>query len=201
MPQMEKFKELKILGERPSIDFINTVDWRGRENQENYIKNYDDLVDWAILAKQITQKEADELKEKAQKDPKKAAEVYDQAMRFREAAYRALVSISFDEEPSKEDEETLNSEMHKTFSHLTLNLREKRLELGDQLGLEYILGLMVKDAVDLMTSDELDKVKRCSSEECGWLFIDTSRNSSRKWCRMGSCGNRAKARRHYNRSK
>ena len=197
---LEKFKELKLLGERPALDFINTVDWRGREDTIDYLKDYADLVEWAVLAKQITQSEAEELREKAEKNPEKAAEAYHHTIKFREAAYRALVKTSFNEDTNQEDEEVLNSEMHETFSNLTLNLREKQLELGE-IGLDYILRLMVKDTVDLMTSDELDKVKRCSSEECGWLFIDTSKNSSRKWCRMGGCGNRAKARRYYNRSR
>ena len=46
-----------------------------------------------------------------------------------------------------------------------------------------------------------DKVRRCANPECGWLFLDDSRAGKRRWCSMLACGNRAKARRHYHRSR
>ena len=56
-------------------------------------------------------------------------------------------------------------------------------------------------AGDLLTGGKLDKVKRCANPECGWLFLDDSRAGKRRWCSMQSCGNRAKAKRHYHRSR
>ena len=55
-------------------------------------------------------------------------------------------------------------------------------------------------AVDLLTSEDIDRVGQCGDDRgCGWLFFDTNRNHSRRWCRMEDCGNRAKAHRHYHR--
>lgn len=54
-------------------------------------------------------------------------------------------------------------------------------------------------AVELMTGPELDRVKQCPG--CGWLFVDTSRNRSRRWCSMDMCGGRDKALRHYRRQR
>ncbi len=48
---------------------------------------------------------------------------------------------------------------------------------------------------------ERDRVRRCGGANCDWLFMHNSRNHSRRWCDMGSCGNRAKARRYYARHK
>jgi predicted RNA-binding Zn ribbon-like protein len=56
------------------------------------------------------------------------------------------------------------------------------------------------DAADLLTSGDLARVRQCGDAECGWLFFDTSRNGSRRWCSMDACGNRNKARRFYARS-
>ncbi|MEV1131134.1 CGNR zinc finger domain-containing protein [Agromyces sp. NPDC049794] len=50
-------------------------------------------------------------------------------------------------------------------------------------------------AVELMTDPRLDRVKQCPG--CGWLFVDTSKNRSRRWCSMEMCGGRDKALRHY----
>lgn len=197
----EKFSDLKILEKRISINFINTVDWRGKEESDEYINNYNDLIDWATHTEIISGEEAESLRRLAKKAPKKASEAYTRAIRLREAAHRIISHISNGEAPGSEDEELLDSETLSVFSYLKLNLNEMRLVLNDPLDLDHILRVVVKDLVELMTSDELNSVKRCQSEECGWLFIDSSKNKSRKWCRMGGCGNRAKARRYYNRSK
>ncbi|HLI50521.1 MAG TPA: CGNR zinc finger domain-containing protein [Thermomicrobiaceae bacterium] len=56
-------------------------------------------------------------------------------------------------------------------------------------------------AAQLLASTRLDRVRQCAGDDCGWLFLDTSRNHSRRWCDMSDCGNRAKARRHYRRAR
>jgi predicted RNA-binding Zn ribbon-like protein len=66
-------------------------------------------------------------------------------------------------------------------------------------GLESILHPIVKSAADLLVSTQLQRLRVCADPECGWLFLDCSRNHSRRWCSMESCGNRAKARRFYQR--
>jgi predicted RNA-binding Zn ribbon-like protein len=63
--------------------------------------------------------------------------------------------------------------------------------------LEWILNPIIHSAADLMISQELRKVKKCGDPVCGWLFLDISRNQSRRWCDMQDCGNRAKASRFY----
>ncbi|NMB90574.1 MAG: hypothetical protein GYA17_19605 [Chloroflexi bacterium] len=63
-----------------------------------------------------------------------------------------------------------------------------------------MLGPVAQSAAELLTSPESDRVRQCAAEDgCGWLFYDTSRNRSRRWCDMGTCGNKAKAQRHYRR--
>lgn len=44
---------------------------------------------------------------------------------------------------------------------------------------------------------ELARVKLCPGHDCGWLFLDETKNARRKWCLMEVCGNRAKSSRHY----
>src|SRR5207302_22567 len=67
--------------------------------------------------------------------------------------------------------------------------------------LDRMLWPVIRSAADLLVSGEAQRVRRCASETCDWLFLDTSRNHSRRWCDMSGCGNRAKARRHYARAK
>ncbi|HRE20496.1 MAG TPA: CGNR zinc finger domain-containing protein [Rhabdaerophilum sp.] len=61
---------------------------------------------------------------------------------------------------------------------------------------EALLARLALDAVDVLRFDDLSRLRRCPGEDCGWLFLDTSKNGKRRWCDMTVCGNRAKARRH-----
>jgi predicted RNA-binding Zn ribbon-like protein len=72
---------------------------------------------------------------------------------------------------------------------------------GEMAKLDWILNPLIRSAADLLVSDELKRVKKCGDPACGWLFLDTSRNNSRRWCDMSDCGNRAKACRFYKKSK
>lgn len=197
----QKFQDLKTLGNQPALDFINTVDWRGREHPKEYINNYADLIDWAEHNKLINQTKAATLKEKASNNLQAMSEIHKRTIAFREASYRTLYQLSIERTPSVEDKTLIEIEMRKMYCQTHLDLSEKKVELDDEVNLDLVLTIIVKETIELLTSDEVSRVKRCQSEECGWLFIDTSKNKSRKWCRMKSCGNRAKARRYYGRSK
>jgi predicted RNA-binding Zn ribbon-like protein len=67
-------------------------------------------------------------------------------------------------------------------------------------GLEQILFAVLTSAAELLASDRLKRIRECASADCTWLFIDMSRNRTRRWCDMKGCGNRMKARRHYRRT-
>ncbi|MBI2081511.1 MAG: CGNR zinc finger domain-containing protein, partial [candidate division NC10 bacterium] len=67
--------------------------------------------------------------------------------------------------------------------------------------LDRMLWPVARSAAELLTSGELARVRECEAESCAWLFMDRSRNRSRRWCDMKTCGNRTKARRHYERKR
>ena len=58
---------------------------------------------------------------------------------------------------------------------------------------------ILQSAADLLTSEALARLRRCGNPTCSWLFIDETRNRSRRWCEMASCGNVLKVRRHRER--
>src|SRR5205823_2097459 len=67
--------------------------------------------------------------------------------------------------------------------------------------LDCVLWPVARSAADLLTEGPLAAMRRCEGRGCGWLFLDTSRNRTRRWCDMRICGNHAKARRHHERMK
>jgi predicted RNA-binding Zn ribbon-like protein len=72
---------------------------------------------------------------------------------------------------------------------------------ADEGGLDRMLWPIARSAADLLTSPELGSVRRCAREGCDWLFVDRSKNHSRRWCSMSLCGSRVKARRYYRRTR
>jgi predicted RNA-binding Zn ribbon-like protein len=67
--------------------------------------------------------------------------------------------------------------------------------------LEEVTLRLAKQAADLLTGFDPARLKMCSNPECGWMFLDSTRNASRRWCEMAACGNRAKAKRFYRKKK
>jgi predicted RNA-binding Zn ribbon-like protein len=58
---------------------------------------------------------------------------------------------------------------------------------------------LVLAAGRLVEREDLGRLRECQDSGCGWLFLDRSKNGSRRWCSSGDCGNRARAKRHYER--
>jgi predicted RNA-binding Zn ribbon-like protein len=73
--------------------------------------------------------------------------------------------------------------------------------VADEASLDQVLWPVVRSAAQLLTSGELARVRECAREGCDWLFVDTSKNHSRRWCTMAVCGSRVKAGRYYRRKK
>ncbi len=68
--------------------------------------------------------------------------------------------------------------------------------------LDQVLWPVSWSAAELLTHGPLDRIRECPGQgNCGWLFLDLTKNASRRWCDMRVCGNRAKARRHYTRTR
>lgn len=63
--------------------------------------------------------------------------------------------------------------------------------------IRYVMRAVLFSAVELVVTDRSDRVRECPGPRCGWLFVDDSPGGRRRWCSMASCGNRAKAQRHY----
>jgi predicted RNA-binding Zn ribbon-like protein len=71
----------------------------------------------------------------------------------------------------------------------------------DVPALDRMLWPLAHSAAELLASSERARVRLCEGEDCGWLFLDTSRNGARHWCDMKDCGNRAKVRRFRERQR
>ena len=186
------------------LDFANTVDDRTEVHPQELLNSYNDLVLWSQQAHVLTEQEAQRLLEKAARRPSEASRVLQQAFAIRETIFRIFKAVAEDASPEDEDLVSLSADVADAQNHAQIVLKANGF-IWDWAGnggdLDRMLWPVVRSAADFLTSDELDTVRVCASDSCNWLFLDTSKNHSRRWCNMKSCGNREKARRFYERRK
>ncbi|MGD2092356.1 MAG: ABATE domain-containing protein [Candidatus Aminicenantes bacterium] len=201
---VSKAASLKLVGGRLCLDFLNTGEWYASAGPLDYLTSYNELVKWAGHAGALSSGEVHQLEQQSQSHPQDAEKVYKMAIKLRSALLRMFHALQRQEEPAGADLEIFNAALSKTMKRLTLSPDQGRFNWGWQdagLPLDKVLWPIVKDAAELFTSDQLPRVSRCADDTCGWFFLDTSRNRSRRWCDMKDCGNRAKVKRHYQKSK
>jgi predicted RNA-binding Zn ribbon-like protein len=185
------------------LNLANTVDWHASDQSEDMLGGYADLIEWGQAAEILSAAQAERLRQIAASHPENAAAAYDKVVQTREAIYRIFADFSERGNVNQDDLAILNEVLRQSLSHLQIAPSLSGFAWGWAEGaddLDYILWVAARSAGELLTSDTLDRVRQCADDRgCGYLFIDTSRNRSRRWCSMESCGNRAKARRHYQR--
>jgi predicted RNA-binding Zn ribbon-like protein len=195
---------LELVGGRLCLDFVNTVSTRIEDLSREYLNTYGDLVAWGRHAGVLTADDARSLHREAARRPHVEAAALKDAIFLRETIYRIFSAISASQEPAETDLAALNSWVHRALSRLELVPLRSGYEWSwvvDEDDLDRILYPVVRSAADLLTSEELDKTSRCARDGCDWLFVDLSKNHSRRWCSMQQCGSRVKARRYYRRRK
>jgi predicted RNA-binding Zn ribbon-like protein len=195
---------LKLLGGRLSLDFVNTADWHASDHPVEFLTSYSDLVTWSQRVGILTDHQTQRLLKEAARRPVDATVVLERAIALREAIYRIFSAISHERPPQATDLATFNAELSEALAQSRIVSTVEGFAwdwagAGDPL--DQMLWPVMHDAADLLTSEELYRVGQCADDRCGWLFLDTSRNRSRRWCSMEDCGNRAKVRRHYERKR
>lgn len=191
---------LELVGGHLCLDLANTVSSRADGPGRDYVRSYDDLVDWSEHAGLLRAEEADHLRAAATAEPGEATAVLRRAIALREAVYRAFAGLVAGHQPSDADLETSNAELAAALAHLRLgrgNTGFAWVWQADGDALARMLWPIARSAAELLTSDDLPRLRVCAGEGCDWLFVDLSKNGSRRWCTMAACGSRSKARRYY----
>ena len=187
---------LERIGGAVCLDFVNTVDPRHREaDRVEYLSDYEALVSWGQLVGLFDQRQAARLRAAAAGQSNDAKRVLARAVALREAIYQLLSGGGTGSSSSAL--RTLNAEYEHALSRRTVEAAAngfRRAWLEDD-ELDRMLWPIAECAADLMTSSAMSRVHECEGDECGWLFLDTSKAGRRRWCSMADCGNKAKAKR------
>ncbi len=205
---MREEYEFELTGGRLCLDFVNTVsgDRAGRTRER--LSSYADLVSWARQTGAIDEPYAQRLLHEAKGRPSEAARTLREAIAFREALYRTFAAIAERRDADANDVSHVSSALGPALAHRRLDRTGATFTLGWEdppRALEAPLWRVAESAASLLSSGhELERVRLCGmheTHECSWVFMDATRAGTRRWCSMKDCGNRAKARRHYKRSK
>lgn len=188
-----------------SLNFANTMDWHASDNPIEMLKTYDDLVAWGVEAGLLNDGDADQLRQLANQNPSQARADYEKGIRLREAIYHIFSDYYAGRSISPDDLAMLGAAAQEALAHQRLTPANGLFKwdwVRGSTNTGWIIWPVAKDAVELLTSERIDRVRECEDDRgCGYLFIDQTKNRSRRWCSMDSCGNRAKARRHYAKKK
>jgi predicted RNA-binding Zn ribbon-like protein len=192
------------VGGRLALDFVNTVDPRHATDRRDYLPTYDALLAWASDAVPELPVGLSTLRRMASLDPRAAEEVQLRAVGLREALYRLLTSAAAGRRVDAVDLEVVNAAIREATDRVVLQRAPGggvRDAWEREPSLTSPLWPIALDAWTILTEGALDRLRECPGDgECGWLFLDTSRSGTRRWCDMRTCGNRAKARNHYARA-
>ncbi len=188
---------LRFVGGDPALDLVNTVDWTPHGLVDDRLGDYARLVEWAQGAGLASRREAAALGSRAATRPREASAALRLAHGAREAIRRAMAA-RVRGAPSAADVAELNRLLGEALPHLRLARGKEGLELAWQDAeskLESPVWGAVWSAAKLLASDEADRIRTCAGPDCGWMYVDRSRNGLRRWCEMATCGTREKSRR------
>jgi predicted RNA-binding Zn ribbon-like protein len=196
--------KFQIIAGEPSVDFVNTLDNRPvPERRTELLTSYQAFVDWAAQAGIIDSRHRNSLLSAAEIHRKEAVVVLAQAIQLRECLYRIFGSIVARHRLAAADLSALNQQVGSAASHLRLKSAGSsfRLDWEEQENptLDSVLWPVIRSASDFLISGDLKLLRECNDKTCRWMFVDRSKNHSRRWCDMKVCGNRMKVRKFYRR--
>lgn len=184
---------LSAVGEALCLEFANTA-----ESDKYHLDDYNEMVSWCQSKGVLTHEMASSLRVDALDDPGRAERAFHRAMAFRRVVYAVFAAVGGKLSPKAEDLRSLSKAAASALSHLHIAETATGFQWQWDVAkpqLELPLWIIARSAADLLTSTQRSRVRQCESADCNWLFVDRSKNRSRRWCDMAECGNREKARR------
>lgn len=226
-PLLDPVTPYKYLGGDLAIDFVNTVDWTERGPELDRFASYDRLLEWVVGARALAPAELDGLRRIAARDRYAAEQVVRDAIALRELLERTFSQLVRGKRIEQDVAELNQRWLGRALSEMALIGRKSELDARGGRGaggtaresaaahadaaftlgwpraaqaLESPLWGVAWSAARLLASDDSKRIRRCAGIDCGWFYVDRSRNGLRRWCEMESCGTRMKTRRRAERN-
>jgi predicted RNA-binding Zn ribbon-like protein len=198
---VESVSTVSLVGGNIALDLANTLS--GRETTPfEHLHDADDVVDWVVHAGVADPATAERCRAALSADAKQADKTLDSALRLRGAVYGAAAAIAHGGVATRSDLAAIKEFARKAIGSAELAAGSDgryRLDFSQAPVETALLGPIALAALEMLASGHFERLKQCPNHECGWLFFDHSKNNSRRWCDMATCGNRSKVKRHRQR--
>jgi len=204
MTQPPAGRQFDLSGGNLALDFVNTVSSRPTAERLDRLPEYPNLVVFGEEAGVLSKLVGDRLYRIVGEAPSRGEAALRQAVQLREALFTIFSAVAEHRAAPGNALALLNFAVQESAAHSRIVHTNRRFVVewvGMDNELDSVLWPIARAAADLLTSDELANLRICASDDCAWLFLDQTKNHRRRWCDMKTCGNRVKARRHYERMK
>ncbi len=195
----------ELTGGAVCLDLANTLDERPLASRRDNLESYADLVDWAEQSHLLSRSEAAAVRRAAASRPAEARRALQRMKFVREVLFAVFAALARGREAPASALHSLNAALARAYARLELVPARPSFRSSfacEPTDLERLLFPVVRSAYELLTSArDLERLRLCAADSCDWLFLDRSKNRSRRWCDMSVCGNRDKVRRFYRRGK
>jgi len=187
----EGIDDLPLVGGHLALDLVNTVEPRILNTQgREHLTSPAALLTWARRTSLLDAADADQIAAAWQQHPDAGRKDLKAAIELRESLYAALTALGAGRTP---DLGPITARWANAAPRAALRMTSEGARLR---AAPLIPDRLAFAAVDLLTGLDLTRLRACPTGEggCGWLFLDHSRNNSRRWCVMADCGTQAKSR-------
>ena len=183
------------------LDFANTLSWRRSTAPIERLQAYADLVSWARQLGLVPRRDELRIRRRGAVRPGPARRTLGQARALRETIFAIFAAISEARLPDDRDLRALEARIRVAVARSRLVRANGRYQWTPRpdAAMAHVLWRIALSAGELLASGEAARIGQCAGRDCRWLWLDRTRNQSRRWCDMAVCGNRAKARRYVER--
>lgn len=189
---------LPLIGGVACLDFVNTVDRHGATPRHDaFAPGYANLLAWFEQARLLDGDTATSLLRLARKQPREAVAVRKRAQSLRTAIRDLTVACITGATPSDDALAIFNSEVHRALGcgGFVPGDRVLSWRWTATPELDAPLWPIARSAAGLLSGDRLARVRECAGDGCSMLFVDETRNRSRRFCSASGCGNATRVRR------
>jgi len=185
------------------LAFVNTLSARATDTPVEGLASYESLVEWARASAILRADDGERLIERSRRRVAEAERVVHRARQLRELLHETFAALAARKSPGAQTLESLSAQLSEWYQHGRLVVADARLQwaYGGDEDLARPLWEAARAATRLLTSPRIARVRACDAPDCGWWFLDDTRNGSRRWCDMKVCGNRDKVRRFRERQR
>lgn len=186
------------------LSFVNTRMWRGRIDPAETLHDLVGVLTWLERSARLHTRDLEQVRRWSEDNARAAGNVFAQVIALRETICRIFDALALGKPVQAHDVSALNRALAAAPCRTRIERADGKFGWAvdpPSWSAAELLAPVLWSASDLLMHAGQRRVRLCANAQCRWLFVDESKGGTRRWCDMASCGNRAKAQRHYRRRK